>query len=270
MRIVGFAFGAVLVFSGAARADTIELAGGRVIEGEASLEGDKVHVLLESGRVSFAQSEVVRIEEGKTPLQEVRQREVLLAPRDAAGLLRLADYCREHDLRDKERELLGRLLAIDEDHAEARRRLGFVRRGDRWVPRDELSRDEQLARRQQQLSIEEREAKLREARAKLQLEREQVALERSEQRAQLRRDEEEHRAREKRAERAARAARNDPPLYAPYYGSPLIYAGPSPRLSPPSGPPAYGIPGVRHPSDMSFALPGVRPPSAYFEGALRR
>ena len=42
-------------------------------------------------------------------------------------------------------------------------------------------------------------------------------------------------------------------------------------MAPPSAaPPVFTLPGVRNPHDMGFNLPGVQPPSYYFNGALRR
>jgi hypothetical protein len=58
--------------------------------------------------------------------------------------------------------------------------------------------------------------------------------------------------------------------WAALYGTPLLYAGPQPPMSAPNAPPQFAIPGVRHPSDMSFNINGARAPSSYFEGAFRR
>lgn len=270
MSAFSLVFCALLLLASSARGDSIYLHGGRVIEGEASVEGDKVQVAIESGRVTFARSEVERIEKSTSALQEATQREAALRPRDVAGHLQLAEFCRAHDLLGKERELLERILLLDEDHAEARRRLGYVRHGGSWRQRSELAQQDQLARREERLALEQRETELRLVRAKLYAERDRQARELRDSRARATLAADERAEREKEAARARREAFAQPyPL--PYaYVAPLLYAGRTPPLSPPSGPPAFPIPGVRHPSDMSFALPGVRPPSAYFDGAFRR
>ncbi|MEX2175791.1 MAG: polymorphic toxin-type HINT domain-containing protein [Pirellulaceae bacterium] len=58
-----------------------------------------------------------------------------------AGQLRLADWCAERKLFDQERAHLTRVLDLDSDHRGARERLGFVRAGDQWTSRQEISRD---------------------------------------------------------------------------------------------------------------------------------
>jgi hypothetical protein len=264
MCMLARVFGAILLLGAAtdspARADQIYLEGGRVLEGDATVEGDKVQVLLESGRISLARGEVLRIEETPSALQEARQREAALAPHDVTGLLRLADFCRDHDLPNRERTLLERIVALEPDHAEARRRLGFVREGKLWVDRTEVARREQLER-----------TNTRQAR--LELAQKQAALELAE--AQLARE-----RKEREADRAQTQQRAEPSqaraAYAPYVGpyswlSPMVfYTGPLPRLTPPRGPPPFSINGAQHPADPSFSIPGVRPPASYFEGAFDR
>jgi len=257
MRIFVLIFGTFLQLSGlasGAQADAIFLVGGRVIQGEATLSGDKVEVLLESGRISFPRSEVLRVEQSTSPLAEAQRREAALGPSDVSGLLRLADFCRDHELLNKEHVLLERIVALQPDHADARRRLGYVREGQVWVDRDDLARRAQLARnedRQHRLALAQQQAELALAQSKLDNERAQ--LKRAA--AQLESEQNERR----------RAPTYD--RYGGYgmyggaygwYAPPLLYAGPRPPLSPPSG----GAP--------AFSIPGVLAPSQYFDGAFRR
>jgi len=253
MRISVLVLGTFLQLAGGghARADAIFLAGGRVIEGEATVSGDKVEVVLESGRISFPRGEVLRIEQSTSPLVEARRREAALQANDVPGMLQLADFCRDHALLNKERALLERIIAMQPDHADARKRLGYVREGQVWVDREELLRRAQLARtedRQNRLAIAQQQAELALAQSKLETERAQL------QRIELQRMELENEQNERR-----RA-----PTYGGYglyaggwYAPPLLYAGPRPPLSPPSGPPA-------------FSIPGVLAPAQYFDGAFRR
>lgn len=278
MRTFVLVFGTFLQLAdgvSAARADHIVLEGGRVLEGEATVAGDKVEVVLESGRISLPRREVLRIDESTSPLAEARTREAALKPSDVAGMLRLADFCRDHQLLNKERELLERVVALEPDHADARRRLGYVREGKVWVDRDELARRAELSRtkdRQERIAIAQKQTDLELTQAKL--ENERAAVQRSA--AQLAHEQlaREQLAREQDDRRNAQAygpyARHG--AYAGYgwYAPPLLYAGPQPPMSAPSGPPAFAIPGVRHPSDMSFNINGARSPSSYFEGAFRR
>jgi hypothetical protein len=272
MRTFVLVFGTFLQLAASvsgARADQIFLEGGRVLEGEATVDGDKVEVVLESGRISFPRSEVLRVDKSTSPLAEARTREAALDSRDVAGALRLADFCREHQLLNKERELLERIIALEPDHAEARHRLGYVREGKLWIDRDELARRAELARsrdRQDRLTIAQKRTDLELAQAKLESER--MAAQRSA--AQLENELNERRNAQAYGRYGSYGS------YAAYggaygwYGSPLLYAGPRPPLSAPSGPPAFAIPGVRHPSDMSFNINGARSPASYFDGAFRR
>lgn len=255
--------GAWILAISSARADHVYLHEGRVLEGSATIQGDKVVIALESGSITVPLYEVSRIEHSTTPLAEANAREAALKPGDVRALLQLADFCRAHDLLNKERDLLSRIIALAPDHAEARRRLGFVRIDGAWVDRAELSRREQesrLAHKQAQVALEQKEAELRIAQAKLEQERNKTQQQ----------------------ERQRDGVRYDLPYpsyggygYGPYgsygsYGGYALYGGGRVgHLTPPSGPPAFPIPGVRSPSDMGFNMPGVMPPSHYFDGAFK-
>lgn len=239
-----------------ARGDEVHLTSGRVIEGATEVEGDRVIVAFESGKIVLPRQSVARIEQTRPASEEVRAREAALARDDVEGLLRLADFCRERDLRAKEHALLQRILRLSPDHEAARRRLGYVRGKEGWVtgPARPSSSERHAARREEletkklELELEKQRAELRLSEARLERERAALAQEREE------------RARPRREER---------PVYPSYYVAPN---GPwtPPSLSPPSGPPPFPIPGVRSPHDHSFSLPGVREPSTYFGDALRR
>ncbi len=60
------------------------------------------------------------------------------APDTAQGQLALADWCGRNELPDHERAHLTRVLTIDPDHIQARRRLGFVRTDDQWLSREDI------------------------------------------------------------------------------------------------------------------------------------
>ena len=64
----------------------------------------------------------------------------------AAGQLALAEYCRREGLFDQMRSHLWRVLAHDENHAQARQALGFVRRGPLWLSREEIEAEQAQAR----------------------------------------------------------------------------------------------------------------------------
>lgn len=246
------------------RADEVHLASGRVLEGKAEVAGDKVIVAIESGSITLPQSSVARIERTRPPLEQVREREAALARNDVRGLMELADFCRERELRGKERELLQRVVRLEPDHEIARTRLGYERTDKGWALRTERLRREEgerMEQRRAELSLERERAALEKQRTELALS--EAKLERA--RAQLR----EQRARESDRTGREREQREQPRAEPLYYVAPA-YATPLPSMPAPSGQPAFPINGVRSPQEMGAPLPGVRDPRSYFEGAFKR
>jgi len=259
MRGAIWAAGALWLLSAGARGDVVHLEGGRVIEGATKIEGDRVIVALESGKIALPMRGVVRIEQTRPAIDEVRAREAAMGRDDVAALLELANFCRERDLRAKEHELLQRVLRIAPNHEEARRRLGYVRAKEGWITGPDR------ARREESVELAKRREELEKKRAELELERKRAELTLSE--ARLERE----RASliSERTRERERPGRDDRPIYPSYYVAPNGNWV-APTLSPPSGPAPFPIPGVRSPHDASFSLPGVREPSTYFGDALRR
>lgn len=232
-------------------ADKVHLAGGAVLEGKVSREGDKVLVEVDSGTLRLDAQGVLRIERAPSPVETFAARRAALAQRDIAGRVALADYCREHQMFGRERELLREVIALEPDHAQARARLGYVR-----VDRGWLTREEQLAARgmikQGGIWISpEQAARLREAeldRQKAELERQKAEAELLARRAEL--NAERERAARERAEREA--AQSALPAYWFPYAYPMH--GPSRPIQPAPAPSAV----------PPYAINGVRPPQSYF------
>src|SRR4029077_2055128 len=82
-----------------ASADRVHLVGGNVIEGKATRSGDKVIVELESGQVVLPADSVQRIEAAESDVQRFEARYAKLARGDVKGMMALADFCRDHDMR---------------------------------------------------------------------------------------------------------------------------------------------------------------------------
>lgn len=237
---------AALLGALSAHADTVHLTSGSTLEGAVTAEGDKIIIATEAGRIAVARRDVTRIDHGEPPLVEASRREAALAPGDRAGLLRLADFCREHGLGMKERALLERLIALDPDHAEARRRLGYVRGPKGWVARTDQEREDAMLRREREraeLEIRHKRAELALTEAKLERERERPAPEPAQK------------------PQPVQPAVISPLIVAPYYPSyPTPYLRPPQR--PPLLPPAMPPP---HASEPSFPINGVRSPQSYFD-----
>lgn len=128
------------MLAGHASADRVHLHSGSVIEGRVHRDGDKVVVEVDSGEVALPASEVARIESSESDMQRVDAMLAKLKPGDTAGLLNVANYCRDHEMPAREQELLQRILDTAPDHAEARARLGYVRSDGAWIKREDQMR----------------------------------------------------------------------------------------------------------------------------------
>lgn len=173
---------------------------------------DRVVVEMGPGRVTMPASQVERIVEGRSALEEFRERAGVLEPGDTEGWEALARWAADHDLQTQSREAWRRVLAGDSSHPEANTALGRVQVNGAWMGSDEAYR----ARGYVQIdgrwvTPTEHEALLRERAFE-----HQARLER-EAEARAREAEDEARAREARA--AAEAARES--------GIPLWWGGDS-------------------------------------------
>ena len=80
----------------------------------------------------------------------------------------MAQWCREHDLRDESDEHLERILQLEPDDAEARRLLGYRQENGRWMSRDEVMASRGMVRydgryvTRQHVELAERAKQLRE------------------------------------------------------------------------------------------------------------
>jgi hypothetical protein len=263
------------LLASSARADRVFLKGGAVLDGKVTESDGKVVVQVESGSLSFRKDEIDRIERGATQDERFEQQLAKIRPGDVAALLKLADFCRDHEMPAREREVLRKVIEADPNHAEARARLGFVRTEAGWVTRVEQRRNEGLVQyqgqwvtRAQKLELERLDAQTRTAR----LERDKAEIE-------LRVRQVELESKKETAERERQEAKTPPrdsfyPAYTPiwpYFGWTSYGTGHcrhgacvTPSQKPPRSQPEPFINGVRPPSDTSFSLPGVRDPNSYF------
>jgi hypothetical protein len=123
-----------------ARADTITLTNGNQLEGRATVDGDRVKVQLVQGWVFLRKEAVASIEKQDTPLDVFDRKYAALAAKDVPGRLQLAAWCREQKMNEPGRKLLGEVLALDANNAEARKLLGQVQHQGEWVTVEERNR----------------------------------------------------------------------------------------------------------------------------------
>ncbi len=261
-----------------ARADKVHLVGGTVIEGKAVRQGDKVVVELEAGEMSLPASEVERIEPSESVVQHFEAQYAKLRPGDVKGLLTLADYCRDHQMRDRERQMLLKVVEVSPDHAEARARLGYVHTDAGWVTREDQMRAQgmvlhegQWVTRAQLIEMERLQAQADTAaherdKAQAELETKRVELEK----ARVERDQAAASAEQSTPTNAA----TPPPAYYGYGSYGYGYAAPPYAYAPHAGyggrdgrrcldPPRCARTAPAWPHHSAFPIPGVKDPFDY-------
>ena len=243
------------------RADDVHLEGGNVIEGKVVRDADRVTIELESGRITLSADSVQRIDRRESSVEQFERAHAALKSEDVKGRMALADYCRDHGMRTRERQVLQEVIERAPDHEDARARLGFVKSDGTWITREAqyraqgmvqvdgmwMTRDKALElsrlREQAQTAVRERQ------RAEIALEAERLAVRKRELELQQKR---------LAAERAAAAPTYvAPSIYRGYYyprRDVHIHNSATPHTQP------FPINGVRDPRDMSFPINGVRDP----------
>jgi hypothetical protein len=135
-----------LAFALPARADVLELADGRVVEGAVEKKDDGYHVRSRFGEAVVPLSDV-RTWTRETPLdQRIRERLASVAPDDAAGRAKVAAWMKEVGRTEEARALAEAVLEIDPESAVAHEVLGHVRHQGAWRTPDEAKRAEGLER----------------------------------------------------------------------------------------------------------------------------
>lgn len=116
-----------------APADTVTLTDGRVLTGQVSEEPGLVVIETAYGTVSIPSQQVLSIEHRPTAQSELADRISQVRPNDPAGLYALGVWASEQGLAAEAEQLWRQVIQIDHDHADARRALGYVRLGRRWL-----------------------------------------------------------------------------------------------------------------------------------------
>ena len=248
------------------RADDVHLEGGNVIEGKVVRDADRVTIELESGRITLSADSVQHIERRESSVEHFERAHAALKSDDVKGRIALADYCRDHGMRSRERQLLQEVIDRAPDHEDARARLGFVKSDGTWITREAqyraqgmvqvdgvwMTRDKalELSRLSEQAQTATRERQ----RAEVALEAERLAVRKRELELEQKR---------LTAERAASAPSYvAPPVYGGYYYYPGRGARDVPNVATPHTQP-FPINGVRDPRDTSFPINGVRDPQDF-------
>jgi len=146
MRKIAVSAIALLAFllCGLSSAEVIKLRDGSELRGKIlSRSKTEVRVELDGVEISISGEEIVSIDNEKFEADVNAMYEEQLskiAPDDADGFFRLAEWCASHGLTDKRKELLKRVLEIDPNHEGANKAVGNVFRDGRWQTPEELKK----------------------------------------------------------------------------------------------------------------------------------
>jgi hypothetical protein len=132
---------AAVLLAGAAAADELYLKGGGRLSGRiVSRTETTIEVDVGAGRIGVPTSSVLRIEEGRSPLQEYEERAGRLAPGDVEGWVALGEWATTKGLGTQAREAYHRALAASPDDPRANGALGNVKTNGKWVSEEESYR----------------------------------------------------------------------------------------------------------------------------------
>jgi hypothetical protein len=218
------------VLTHAAFADEVFLkSGGRLSGRIVSRTATTVEVDVGAGRISVPASSVLRIEEGRSALQEYEERAGRVPAADVNGWVALGEWASAQALGSQAREAYHRALSASPNDPRANEALGNVQVGGRWVSEDDSYRERGYVKFEGEwMTPAEHDAILRERAAEADQERQYQEGQQRVREAEAKAQEAEARARQAEAEAQEAADANE--------GIPLWYGwgvGPS---SWPSGP----------------------------------
>lgn len=128
-----------LLLAPLAGADRIWLTNGNYLDGESrDLGNGEIEIRSSIGALTVPKSRVARIESFQSYEEIVAETLSRLAPDDVTGRYELAQWLREEGAETLARRLLEQVIALDPDHAEARRALGYQLYDGRWLTPEEL------------------------------------------------------------------------------------------------------------------------------------
>ena len=120
------------------RADVVHLKSGGSVEGRViERTASSVEIDIGAGSITLSMESVVRIEEGRSPLDDYDERAARLDDNDLDGWLELARWASSEGLGTQSRRAYEKGLSISPDHPEANAALGRVEHDGRWMSEEE-------------------------------------------------------------------------------------------------------------------------------------
>ncbi|MBI4880735.1 MAG: hypothetical protein HY812_13915 [Planctomycetes bacterium] len=140
-----------------AQADTVYKRDGRTVEGEIIEETDQqVVVQTKFGPITVPRAEVLRIEKGKTLVQQFKERWEAVDQDDVLALLDLADWCGENSLSREALKVYRRVIRVEADNETARKALGEIYVDGKWVNKKDMEKAEK-ARKEEERKAAQKE-----------------------------------------------------------------------------------------------------------------
>ncbi len=219
-----------LAAAGAAIADEVYLKSGGKLSGKVvSRTETTIEVEVGAGKIGVPAASVLRIEEGRSPLQEYEERAGRLAAGDAEGWLALGEWASGQGLGTQAREANQRALSAAPGDPRANAAVGNTQVDGRWVSEEEGYRARGYVQHDGEwMTPAERDASLRADAADEQARRDQRAAQARTKEAEARAEEAEARARE--AEAMAEESSDGIPLW--YGWAPGPAAWPTQAVTP--------------------------------------
>lgn len=132
--------GALILAAPAARADTLELTDGRLVEGLV-IPGDGGYYVVSRYGPTFVKAADVKARTQAKPVdQQIKEHLAKLDPKDAAGRARLAEWMKKIGREEEARALAEQVLEWDPENALAHGVLGHIRHRGAWRTFDEAQR----------------------------------------------------------------------------------------------------------------------------------
>jgi hypothetical protein len=235
---------AALMLPLGAAADEIFLKSGGQLSGRiVSRSATAVEIDVGAGRIAVPASSVVRIEEGRSALQEYEERAGRIAPGDVGGWVALGEWASSRGLGSQAREAYNRARSAAPNDPRANQALGNVQMDGRWMSEDDAYRAKGYVQFEGEwMTPAEHDAILRERESEARQERERQEADVRTREAEARAQEAEARARKAEAEAAeSQSSSEGLPLWYGWGAGPVVWPS-GPIITPQPFPSAKQVP----------------------------
>lgn len=155
MRFLGtvVVLAVALTVAGAAWADVVVLTNGDKVEGKILEEGSSaIRIITKYGEITISRRRIARIVKETEEHAEYRKKTEELAKEH----VKLAQWCKEKGLEEEAKTHFETALELDPENADARKALGYVKRGAKWVKADSPEAKEEVLTEGQRVELHDK------------------------------------------------------------------------------------------------------------------